>query len=258
MGSRERKSKGVLRADPETHGALLSLAGGAAAAAATVAGGWFVTRREWSRRYLRYLLALGAGFMLAAVFLEVIPESFALSGANALLWVMVGYLAVHLFVHTVSQHVHFGEETHVEEVRRGHTGEVALAGLMLHALFDGVALGAGFLVSAYLGGVLLAAIMLHKLPEGFTAASLMLAQGRSRRAAFLASCALGAATLAGALGTGLLAGQVALVLPLSAGLTLYVAASDLVPEVNREQSLGVAVTVFLGAAFLAVVHFLVH
>jgi ZIP family zinc transporter/zinc and cadmium transporter len=188
----------------------------------------------------------------------VIPESFALSGANALLWVMVGYLAVHLFVHTVSQHVHFGEETHVEEVRRGHTGEVALAGLMLHALFDGVALGAGFLVSAYLGGVLLAAIMLHKLPEGFTAASLMLAQGRSRRAAFLASCALGAATLAGALGTGLLAGQVALVLPLSAGLTLYVAASDLVPEVNREQSLGVALTVFLGAAFLAGVHFLVH
>jgi len=161
-------------------------------------------------------------------------------------------------VHTLSQHVHFGEETHVEEVRAGHTAEVALAGLMLHALFDGVMVGAGFLVSVYLGGVLLAAVVLHKLPEGFTAASLMLARGRTRRSAFAAACALGAATLAGSLCTAFLAGQAAVVLPFSAGLTLYVAASDLVPEVNQERDLGVAVTVFLGAAALAVAHFAIH
>ena len=243
---------------PPSNSLVLAFCGGLVAAGATVVGGWMVARRDWSRRYLRYLLALGAGFMLAAVFLEVIPEAYEISGSRALFYVLLGYLVVHLFVHTLSQHVHFGEETHVEEVRAGHTAEVALAGLMLHALFDGVMVGAGFLVSVYLGGVLLAAVVLHKLPEGFTAASLMLARGRTRRSAFAAACALGAATLAGSLCTAFLAGQAAVVLPFSAGLTLYVAASDLVPEVNQERDLGVAVTVFLGAAALAVAHFAIH
>jgi zinc transporter ZupT len=244
--------------NPTANAAVMSLGAGVVAAMATVAGGWMVARREWSRRYLRYLLALGAGFMLAAVFLEVIPEAYELSGSRALLYVLAGYLMVHLFVHTLSQHVHFGEETHVEEVRSGYTAEVALAGLSLHALFDGVMVGAGFLVSAYLGGVLLAAVVLHKLPEGFTAASLMLARGRSRGAAFAAACGLGAATLAGALLTAFLASEAEVVLPFSAGLTLYVAASDLVPEVNQERDLGVAGTVFLGAAALAAAHFGLH
>lgn len=248
----------MIATDASSNAGLLSLAGGILAALGTMAGGWLVTRRDWSRQFLRYLLALGAGFLLAAVFLEVIPESYALSGPRALLLVLTGYLVVHLFVHTVSQHVHFGEETHVEEVRSGYTAEVAFAGLLLHALFDGIVLGAGFVVSFYLGCVLLAAVMLHKLPEGFTVASLMLARGWSRQGAFLASCALGAATLVGSLLTGLLARHGGLVLPLSGGLTLYVAASDLVPEVNQERSLTVAVTVFLGAAMLAAVHFLLH
>ena len=238
--------------------ALMSLGAGVIAALATVAGGWMVARREWSKRYLRYLLGLGAGFMLAAVFVEVIPESYELSGSNALLLVLAGYLVVHLFVHTLSQHVHFGEETHIEEVRSGYTGEVALAGLSLHALFDGVMVGAGFLVSVYLGTVLLTAVVLHKLPEGFTVASLMLARGRSRPAAFMAACGLGAATLAGSFFTALLSSRAAVVLPFSAGLTLYVAASDLIPEVNQERDLGVAGTVFLGAAALAAAHFALH
>jgi len=234
---------------------LVLLGAGVIAALATIVGGWLVARREWSRRYLRYLLGLGAGFMLAAVFLEVIPEAYELSGRRALLLVLAGYLVVHLFVHTLSQHVHFGEETHVEEVRSGHTAEVALAGLSLHALFDGVMVGAGFLVSAYLGTVLLTAVVLHKLPEGFTAASLMLARGRSRKAAFAAACGLGAATLAGTLFTAFLSSEAGEVLPFAGGLTLYVAASDLVPEVNQERDLGVAVIVFLGAAILAAAHF---
>jgi len=238
--------------------AVMSLGAGVIAALATVAGGWLVARREWSRKYLRYLIGLGAGFMLAAVFVEVIPDAYELSGRQAPFYVLAGYLVVHLFVHTLSQHVHFGEETHVEEVRTGHTGEVALAGLMLHALFDGVMVGAGFLVSAYLGAVLLAAVVLHKLPEGFTAASLMLARGRSRGAAFAAAGGLGVATLVGSLFTAFFAGQAGVVLPFSAGLTLYVAASDLVPEVNQERDLGVAGTVFLGAATLAAAHFGLH
>ena len=78
----------------------------------------------------------------------------------------------------------------------------------------------------------------------------MLASGQSRQVALLSSAVLGGATL---LGVGLmymLRGEVALALPFSAGVTIYVAASDLVPEVNREPSAGLPVLVFLGVLLM--------
>jgi ZIP family zinc transporter/zinc and cadmium transporter len=121
---------------------------------------------------------------------------------------------------------------------------------VIHTFFDGVAIASGVLVSAWLGAVIFIAVFLHKLPEGFTVASLMLASGQSRRVALLSSAVLGGATL---LGVGLmyvLRGEVALALPFSAGVTIYVAASDLVPEVNREPSAGLPVLVFLGVLLM--------
>src|SRR5438876_1100697 len=91
------------------------------------------------------------------------------------------------------------------------------------------------------------AVLLHKVPEGFTVASIMLASGRSRVAAVLAGTALGVLTLLGAVATTLLAGRhVGYALALSAGVTIYVAASDLIPEVNREGGPALAWTVFGG------------
>ena len=60
-----------------------------------------------------------------------------------------------------------------------------MAGLSVHALFDGVAIGSGFVVSNWLGWLIFLAILLHKAPEGFTMASVMLASGRSRTMALL-------------------------------------------------------------------------
>ena len=58
----------------------LSLAFGAAAAAANVIGGLVVVaRRHWNEMFLKYFLGLGAGFMLAATFLRMLPASMALS-----------------------------------------------------------------------------------------------------------------------------------------------------------------------------------
>src|SRR4029077_2918978 len=78
-----------------------------------------------------------------------------------------------------------------------HASYAALLGLVIHTFFDGVAIASGLLVSAWLGGVIFTAVFLHKLPEGFTVASLMLASGQSRRVAFVSSAILGGATLAG-------------------------------------------------------------
>ena len=69
--------------------------------------------------------------------------------------------------------------------------------LGIHTFFDGVAIASGLLVSTWLGGVIFFAVFLHKLPEGFTVASLMLASGQSRRAAFVSSVILGANDFAG-------------------------------------------------------------
>jgi ZIP family zinc transporter/zinc and cadmium transporter len=229
---------------------------GAAAAGATWLGGFLIARREWSREYLKYFVALGAGFMLGVAFLEMIPESVHLAGETSLLFVLIGYLIVHLFEHTLAPHFHFGEETHVEEMTDVHVGFIALGGLAIHAFFDGVAIASGFLVSAWLGLVIFLAVILHKLPEGFTVASLMLAAGQSRRVATLSSALLGGATLAGVLLMNVLRAEVGYALPLSAGVTIYVAASDLMPEVNKEPGIRMAVIVFVGVALLAALHYL--
>ncbi|MBI3484454.1 MAG: ZIP family magnesium transporter, partial [Acidobacteria bacterium] len=78
----------------ESH-TLLAVLLGAAAAGATWLGGFLIARRDWSREYLKYFVALGAGFMLGVAFLEMIPESFHLAGDASLLFVLVGYLLVH-------------------------------------------------------------------------------------------------------------------------------------------------------------------
>ena len=127
----------------------------------------------------------------------------------------------------------------------------------MHTLFDGVAIAAGFMVSPTLGGLLFLAVVIHKIPEGFTIASIMLAAGYARGAAVAAGGALGVLTLGGALLTGLVAHQhVGAALALSAGVTIYVAASDLIPEVNREGGPALAWTVFGGLVFFIVADWL--
>lgn len=227
------------------------------AALGNVVGGYFVVRREWPRRFLHYFLALGAGYMLAVAFVDIIPESVKLGGQSAFTFVLIGYFLVHLFEHILAPHFHFGEETHVEEMGRRRARTV-LFGLGIHTFFDGVAIAAGFLVSAWLGMVVFAAIFLHKLPEGFTIASVVLASGQSRSRAILAAGALGAATLLGVALTSLLQAQLRYALPLAAGVTVYVAATDLLPEVNREPGWRTALLVFVGVASLLILQHLAH
>jgi ZIP family zinc transporter/zinc and cadmium transporter len=227
---------------------------GIAAASGNVLGGFFIVRRDWSPRYLRYFVALGAGFMLGIVFLDIVPESAKLLGVEAaMIWLLAGYFLVHLFEHTIAQHFHFGEETHIHELKQ-HAAPSALVGLMIHTFFDGVAIASGFLVSAWLGWMISGAVFLHKLPEGFAVASLMLATGRSKKESLLAAVALGAATVAGIILMIALRTQLGRALPLAGGVTLYVAASDLIPEVNREAGVTVAILVFSGLAMVFLLH----
>ena len=83
------------------HPILLSLLLGLTAAAANVFGGTIIVQKNWDRSYLKYFVALGAGFMLATAILEMVPQSLALGGKNAALLVLVGYLIIHFFESTI-------------------------------------------------------------------------------------------------------------------------------------------------------------
>ena len=232
----------------------ISLILGTIAALADVVGGLVLVRAQGVERYLRYFVALGAGFLMATAVIEMVPEGLKLNQLHPLqgpALIMAGYCVVHLLEHTINAHFHFGEETHGDEFVSRHTGNSVMAGLSLHALFDGVAIGSGFLVSNWLGWLIFLAIVLHKAPEGFTMASVMLASGRSRSAALYSSAALAGATLAGVLVIELVPTWLRLGLPISAGVAIYVGATDLVPEVNREPGIHMALVFFAGVgAFL--------
>jgi zinc transporter ZupT len=248
---------------------------GLLAAAANVLGGLVLVKSGAHRlgeRFLKYLVALGAGFMLAAIFIEILPESVSIwtssnrgdSASDAVLGAMTlllaGYLLIQLVEHTIAPHFHFGAETHPESFMRPSAAYTAVGGLWIHTFFDGVSIASAFLVNFKVGLLVFIAILLHKMPEGFTVASIMLASGRSTQKALIATAAIGAATLAGVITVALLDARmtdaVGYALPFSAGVTLYVAASDLIPEVNHkeERNPWVSIVVFVGVALFYLLH----
>lgn len=251
---------------------------GLIAAGANIVGGLVLIKAGAHRlgeRVLKYLVAVGAGFMLAAVFIEILPETVgiwtqnrtgqnaAASVVGAMTLLLAGYLIIQLFEHTLAPHFHFGAETHPESFMRPSAAYTAVAGLWIHTFFDGVSIASAFLVNFRVGLLVFIAILLHKMPEGFTVASIILASGRSSNKALLATAAIGAATLAGVIGVTLLSAKVesaiAYALPFSAGVTLYVAASDLIPEVNHneERNPTVSIVVFVGVALFYLLHQLI-
>lgn len=215
------------------------------AAFGNVLGALAVTRRAaLELRVIELLVAFGAGFMLSVAIVELLPAALSRSGTLAPGLVLAGYLAVHLTQHTVTPHFHFGEETHpVSSV----AGTSALVGLLLHTFFDGVAIASAFLVRPDLGIMVFIAIFLHKLPEGVTISSIMLAGGRTGGRAVGAAGLLGLATLVGVVLTDQMSFLVQHGLALSAGVTIYVAASNLVPEFQGKKGWKLPAAFFAGA-----------
>jgi zinc transporter ZupT len=231
----------------------LSVIFGLLAGLANVTGGFIVTRRaHWSQRSLSNFIAVGAGFMLAAASLRM--GFAAVTGAEARyvpLLILVGYFLVHLFSQVFSHHFHLsgGRE---DCTLSGATGFTALAGLVPHTLFDGVAIGAGFQVDVRLGLLIFFAILLHKIPEGFTVSSIMLGAGMSKGMAMAASAGVALSTVAGTLLVSGLARFSHEALAISAGVLVYVAASELIPELSHQRRVSTSLLVVGGAALFLI------
>jgi zinc transporter ZupT len=227
------------------------------------------------KKLLKYILALGAGFMLSVVFIEVLPKVIGLwqskeaaFNGEALIYPMFlllgGYLLTQFFEHTIAPHFHLGEELHADHLISTKSVYTAIGGLLIHTFFDGVSIAAAAQVDFQAGILVFLAILLHKFPEGFTIASMILAAGKGRREVLIGTSLVGLTTLLGVLlfylvgaGVGF---TVAYALPLASGVTLYVAASDLIPEVNHHggQRPVISLSVFAGVALFFLLHFALH
>ncbi len=244
------------------------LAYGLITASATILGGYVLFPSGIYKHYkklLKYLLALGAGFMLAVTFVEVLPKTIEIwSRGNTggvtegLYWPMVlllgGYLLTQFFEHTIAPHFHLGEEVDSHNHLTTSSAYSAIGGLLIHAFFDGVSISAANQVDSKLGLLMFLAVFLHKFPEGFTIASMVLAAGKGFREVLTATALVGLITIFGVLGFYFVGANldsaVAYALPIAGGVTLYVAASDLIPEVNHHGGRNplVSLAVFVGVA----------
>jgi zinc and cadmium transporter len=220
------------------------MAYGLSAAAANIVGALAVTSgRRWSVRALDRILAFAAGFLLSVAFVDLVPEAVARGGKNAGITALVAYVLVHLSQHTLGRHFHFGEETHaVTPV----VSRSALVGLLLHTFVDGMAVASGLLVGGAVGALVFVGVLLHKFPEGLAISSLFLAAGSSRFAALMAAAALGVSTVLGLIATDAFVGLQSYGLSISAGVTIYVGASNLVPELQARGGWGTPLSFVAG------------
>ena len=256
---------------------------GLLAASANVLGGLVLFPRQLHanyKRFLKYLLAIGAGFMLAVTLFEILPKTIEIwqaanpntedNLATPMLLLLAGYLLTQFVEHTIAPHFHLGEEMHCDDDEHGHelisprSAYTAVGGLLIHTFFDGVTIAAASQIDARVGFLVFIAVFLHKFPEGFTVGSMVLAAGLGRRQVMIATSLIGFTTLIGVLGYYFIGANigftVAYALPIAGGVTLYVAASDLIPEVNHHggTSPWVSLSVFAGVALFFGTHELLH
>lgn len=246
------------------------------AASANVLGGLILFPTGIHNRFkssLKYVLALGAGFMLAVTFIGIFPEMIVLwqskgNTAETYLFPMVlllgGYLLTQFFEHTIAPHIHLGEEVNSEHLISTSSAYTAIGGLLIHTFFDGVSIAAAAQVNFQVGILVFIAIFLHKFPEGFTIASLILATGKGFKEVLTATSLVGLTTILGVL-VFLFVGNslgftVAYALPVASGVMIYVAASDLIPEVNHHGGKRPIVSLFVfgGVALFFLLHYFLH
>src|SRR5215213_3678406 len=142
-------------------GFLQLLGFGILAALANVLGGLILFPSKLHSDYkrgLKYLLALGAGFMLAVTFFEVLPKTIEIwqterSGnlSTPMLLLLGGYLITQFFEHTIAPHFHLGEEIDAEHLISTRSAYTGIGGLMIHNLFDGVSIAAPYQIDLKVG-----------------------------------------------------------------------------------------------------------
>lgn len=208
-------------------GSALSLAGGAAI---------FLSKK---RRNMAILLTLpfGAGALLAAAFFDLLPEAFELGEARTLLiWTLIGFLVFFLLERGSTWFHHHHE--HKLGRRNESQNIMVMIGDLLHNIIDGLAIAAAFLVNPATGIVTTLAVSAHEIPKELGTFGILLSRGWRDRKVMLANMLTAIGTLVAAVTVYVLGSNVKLpeaeLLALTAGFFVYVAASDIIPDIHEQ------------------------
>ncbi len=227
-----------------------------------VGGIVLLARADWVRRFSVHFVSYAAGVLLAAAFLDLLPEAFELTRGGPeplLLATLSGFIFLFLVERTFARfHAHPAHVGHGHgnqpEPTRTTTPQLLLVGDTIHNFIDGAVLAAAFLVSVPLGIITALAVAAHELPQEIGDFSVMLSRGWNRAKVLWANITSSLANLVGALLVYFSQSSIEPLLPLllatTSGIFLYIAASDLIPEITshtqNDKAWHVAVLLLLG------------
>lgn len=205
-------------------------------------GGFLSVAGKVNRKTLSYFIAVSSGFILAVTILDLYPEVIGELETGPQ-FILLGFVSIFILENFFATHAHEGEHEHEHTLLgkhwendklESHSVLAAFLGLLIHTFFDGAAITARILASPAAGILVFIAVLSHKIPEGFSMASIFQAGGSRRLRAFLSAFALGVSTVLGALvvySTGKM--ELSLIfLALAAGSFTYITASELVPYIS--------------------------
>ncbi len=230
-------------------GSSISLLGGALI---------FTTKKRRDKAIL-IAMPFGAGALLAAAFFDLLPEAFELGDARTLLlWTLVGFMIFFLLERSAGWFHHHHE--HTDHAKNASQRGLIVFGDLMHNAIDGVAIGAAFLVNPALGFITTIAVSAHEIPKELGTFALLLSRGWRDRAVLLANIATAVATIVAAVIVYLLGSNerlpVAELLAATAGFFLYIAASDIIPDIHEQpRKIGMiqAVALVIGVILVGIV-----
>ena len=196
------------------------------------------------KRILLALVSLSAGALMGGAFIHLLPESVEKYGSEMILYTIVGFV---LFF--VIEKVLFWRHCHDGKCDVHTFRYMNLIGDAIHNLIDGLILAASFVVSLGLGVSATIAIAFHEIPQEIGDFGVLVYGGYSRRKALTLNFAVAlTAVVGGVVGyfiSGLVENVVGFLLPFAAGGFIYIAATDLVPEIKKEVDLKKSITTLL-------------
>jgi len=236
----------------------LIFAATAAISAISLAGlSLFVFGKKTLDSLVFYFISFSAGTLLGAAFFDILPESLEKAGAAVSLEIVfAGVIAAFAMEKIIHLHHHH----HVDHKGEHHhpMGVLTLAGDAVHNFFDGVAIAAAFLVNTPLGITTTIAVACHEIPHEIGNFTLLLYSGYSREKALFFNFLTALSAIAGGLLFYFFAGAIAnfesYALSFTAGTFIYIAGSDLMPELHKEtrakSSLAQLLLMLLGAGVI--------
>jgi zinc and cadmium transporter len=205
------------------------------ACAVTTIGIYVISKyEEWGLRNTVYFMSFAAGVLVSVSFIHIIPKSFEMHD-DAPIYLLIGFLALYLFNRFLNLYI--CQEYRCETFA---TGIIPMLGIGFHSLIDGVIYSVTFNVSIFTGALAAIGMVLHEFPEGIVTFLLLERGGFGRRqAALYAFLAAAISTPLGTLASYPFIDDIAkptlgILLAVSAGALVYVGASHLLPEVEKE------------------------